>query len=201
MDRQCTAKSKSTGQRCGKYAMKGQTVCSKHGGGAPGARKAAARRIEEARLQDKARKELRRLGEPTSGDPGEILLSLVREKAGEVAWLRVQVEALEAEALTWGVTKTVVGSGPNGPVDTEERGAQQHILYGLYHKAQDQLANYASAALRAGIEERQVRVAEQTAHQFTRILTSLQERLDLTSEQSGMWDRVVADVVRAELEQ
>jgi len=36
MTQQCTAKAKSTGNRCTKRAMKGKTVCRYHGGKSPG---------------------------------------------------------------------------------------------------------------------------------------------------------------------
>ena len=45
---QCTARSKSTGQRCKKYAMMGGCVCRQHGGAAPQAKAAAMRRLQQA---------------------------------------------------------------------------------------------------------------------------------------------------------
>ena len=48
---QCTAKSKRSQKRCGKYAMKGQTVCAFHGGKAPRALANAEAAIERADFQ------------------------------------------------------------------------------------------------------------------------------------------------------
>ena len=45
--RQCTAKSTTTGNRCGKSAIKGGTVCDRHGGSAPQVRRKAALRLLE----------------------------------------------------------------------------------------------------------------------------------------------------------
>ena len=44
-DRQCTATAKSSGERCKVAAVKGLTVCWKHGGAAKHARAAGARRV------------------------------------------------------------------------------------------------------------------------------------------------------------
>lgn len=44
-DRQCTAKAKSTGKRCEQSAIRGGTVCWKHGGAAPQVKAAAERRL------------------------------------------------------------------------------------------------------------------------------------------------------------
>ena len=49
--RQCTAKSKRSGTRCGKYAMKAQRVCSFHGGRAPRALANAQKAVERADLR------------------------------------------------------------------------------------------------------------------------------------------------------
>jgi hypothetical protein len=45
--RQCTAKSTTSGERCGKAAIKGGTVCATHGGSAPQVRRKAALRLLE----------------------------------------------------------------------------------------------------------------------------------------------------------
>ena len=49
--RRCTATSKRSGKRCGKYAMKAQTTCAFHGGKAPRALANAQRAVEAADLR------------------------------------------------------------------------------------------------------------------------------------------------------
>jgi len=56
---QCTAKAKSTQERCTRPAIKGGTVCRFHGGGAPQVKNKALQRILEA--ADPAAAELIRL--------------------------------------------------------------------------------------------------------------------------------------------
>lgn len=44
----CTARAKSTGERCGRAPIPGGTVCKFHGGGTAAARAAGRRRLEES---------------------------------------------------------------------------------------------------------------------------------------------------------
>jgi hypothetical protein len=63
MDRKCTAMSKQSKQRCGRYAIRGGTVCVIHGGKSPQVQRSAAERLRamvhpsltvfEERLKDK----------------------------------------------------------------------------------------------------------------------------------------------------
>ena len=57
------------------------------------------------------------------------------------------------------VAETQFGEGPQGPVDTTTRKVAPHVFVVLLHKAQDQLASYSAAALRAGVDEALVRLA------------------------------------------
>ncbi len=47
MQPRCTAKARTTGNRCKAYAITGATVCRMHGGSAPQVKEAARRRILE----------------------------------------------------------------------------------------------------------------------------------------------------------
>lgn len=201
-DKRCTATAKSTGERCGRPAIKGAKVCRWHGAGSPKVKAAAQRRQAQSTMQARAERILRRrLGmhlDAESPDPAQILLNLVAQKAIEVEWLDQKIQELDSdEELFWGKTKHVEGTGPDGPIDQETREAAQNIVYQLLHKAQDQLAKYTSDALRAGIEERQTKMAEQTAQQFTWIVNQLKSRLELTPEQQQAWDPLVIEIMQA----
>ena len=181
--RKCQAASKKRpGEQCGAYPVRGLTVCRAHGGASKKSRAAAARNLEQEKLARVAR----RLGTPhTDLDPAQALLDLVAAKAGEVEWLRHQVETLESDGeLWWGTTKqSVEDDAALGTKTSYTTEARQHIVYAMLHKAQDQLARYAAETLKAGVDERQVRVAERTGEQFEAVLTSLLTAINATPEQ------------------
>lgn len=178
----CTAK-KSDGSSCKAYAIKGGKVCRVHGGATRQVRAAAARRAQE----EAARKQLAALGEPEPVDPSDALLHLISWKYGEVKWLRQRVQDLPGDELTWGVAQTDVGVGPEGPIDRVTEKASPSVWWALLRQAEDQLANYAERALRAGIEERKVRIAEQQGDIIAAVMMNIFNRLALTPEQ---WEAV-----------
>jgi len=83
------------------------------------------------------------------------MLDVIAYQAGMVAYWRSVVEAIDDDSLTWGATK--VNDGPTGT--TEE--AKPHIAYSLLDEAQSKLVRYCAEAMKAGVAERQVRLAEQ----------------------------------------
>ncbi|MCI4012362.1 hypothetical protein [Brevibacterium sp. ZH18] len=177
----CQATSKKRGDQCKNYPVRGLRVCLRHGGGSKKARAAATRNLEQEKLTRVAR----RLGTPrTDLDPAQALLDLVASKAGEVEWLRHQVELLETDGeLWWGKTKESEEDNPMGGKSETVHEARQHIVYTLLHKAQDQLARYAGETLKAGVDERQVRIAERTGEQFEAVITALLPAIGATPEQ------------------
>lgn len=150
---QCIATSRRSGQRCKRPALVGATVCSKHGGSAPQVKAAAARRVEAM----KASAALARIGARAEGDPIALMLDVIAYQAGLVAYWRGRVEQIAEGDLTWGTTKVKTGGDDEGT--TEE--ARPHIAYALLDEAQAKLVRYCAEALKAGVAERQVRLAEQ----------------------------------------
>ena len=183
MKTQCVATAKLSGQRCRRSPIAGSTVCRVHGGSAPNVKAAAARRAQE----EEARRQLAALGEPEQVDPAEALLHLISWKYGEVKWLRQRVQDLPADELTWGIAQTDVGVGPEGPIDKVTEKASPSVWWALLRQAEDQLANYAERALRAGLEERRVRMAEQQGNMVHAVMMAIFDRLDLTPSQ---WETV-----------
>lgn len=188
----CSARSKQSGKRCGNYPVSGGTVCRMHGGKAPQvARKAAARR-----QQDAIRGLLDNLGTPTPVDPGQALLELIAAKNGEVQWLRSVVKELERDALAWGRADYETGVGPLGPVDKYTEKAAVSIWWEMLRKAEDQLASYSSQALRAGIEERRIRLAEGIGNQVATAVRRILDRLNLNAAQQSLVGTVVPEELR-----
>lgn len=187
----CTAKSKQSGQRCLNPRLPGATVCRMHGGQARQVKAAAAERLARAA----ATREAARFGVPVDVDPGTALLDLVHWQAGIVAYWRDQVTRIEADggtdALTWGTTKVKQGGDDHG--ETQE--AKPHIAYAMLDQAQQRLAEYATATLKAGVDERRVRIAEQQGQLLANAIRNILAALHLTPDQ----ELLVGTVVPAQL--
>lgn len=187
-DRRCTATSKQTGKRCGAWAIPGGTVCKWHGGNTPNAKKAAAQRLQE----DQARADAARFAARTDIHPADALLELVQYQAGIVDYWRGRVEDVNDADLEWGVTREKTGGDDAGT--TSE--AAPHIAYRLLTEAQDKLAAYAAAALKAGVDERRVRLAEQQGALVAQVIRGVLAALNLTPEQEALVPRVVPEQLR-----
>jgi hypothetical protein len=112
------------------------------------------------------------LGIPVETDPGEALLGELAETAGNVAFYRQLVQQLpghpEPDEYLSGKDGDGRwergGPGVYGPtfhvsgVPTGE--ARPHVLVQLYNRERKHMVDVASAALRAGVEDHRVRIAE-----------------------------------------
>lgn len=187
----CTAHT-SSGRPCKRPPNRGMSVCNSHGGRAP---QAIAGREKRAR-EDQARADAQRFAARTDIHPADALLELVHYQAGIVTYWRGRVEELQAEDLEWGTTQHREGSGPEGPIDVETKEAVPHIAYKLLTEAQDKLAAYASAALKAGVEERKVRLAENQGQLVAQAIRAILDALDLTEAQRELVPTVVPAQLR-----
>lgn len=192
----CKAKARSTGERCKKNSVTGATVCGTHGGSAKQVKAAGKRRHAEG----KAAEAMRLLAAPVDIDPANALLELVQWTAGEVRYWRAEVARIaedEVETLTWGKTKAEEGTGPQGLIDSETREAVPPVAYRMLESAQDRLAKYATAALRAGVEERRVKLAEDQGSAVAGAIRRILERLDLLEWQAELVPTIVPEELRA----
>lgn len=117
--------------------------CKMHGGSSPGGR-VQGQRLEAAHIVDV-------WGIEVETTPGQALLDLCRAKASEVAWWQTKVAALSPTERT-------------NPAAAGHANAAVHPTIDSLHHAQDQLAAYAAACLRAGVDAALV-VAAQTSAQ------------------------------------
>jgi hypothetical protein len=133
----CTATAKGTGERCRRAAIRGGTVCVKHGGSSPPVRAAANRRLEEREAATAAVRMLKQLGAepPPDVHPVAHLLDELRQAAAVAEWL-----------------------GPQAVMDGPKSGT-----WSVWERERDRRAKLAKTALDAGIAERQVRLAEDHA--------------------------------------
>lgn len=178
----CTAHRRD-GAPCRNDPMRGQSKCRMHGGKSRGAEANGERRQGEER----ARRALESFGAPAENvaDPGAVLVGLIEVSAGLVDFYREQVRDLDPGALVWGVTKTKAtaagsmlltfghtgseddedseigltdfGSAPSSEVESK---ASVSIWLQLFDAERDRLARLAVAALKAGVQERQIQLAE-----------------------------------------
>lgn len=139
-----------------------------HGGKSPRALQAVDRRRVEAEVRST-------LGIPLEVNPLQALLGQVYEAAGNVEFLRQKVQKLECLWYSYERgAKTAVGTDENGEPMTETitvLEVKPHILVQLYNQERDRLAHYAELCIKAGVAERQVKVAEAEATMMAACIT------------------------------
>ena len=196
----CGARNRA-GKKCTRYPVKGGTRCPSHGGKSPQSKAAAERRQNTQR----ADRELRALGYDPHAlnlDPAEQLLRLVSDKAREVQWWRELVDSVTRDDknetnLIWGVLKREKGVGPLGPVDSTTEGPALHMAVQGLHAAEDALARYATAALKAGVQQRQLEIQEALALQFVGAIHKIIGALQLTAAQQQTAATIIPTVLRS----
>lgn len=198
--RRCWARAKSRGgAQCPNRAMKGQKVCRMHGGAAKHSIAKGEERVTEA----KAAALVATYGRKIETTATEALLDEVQWTAGHVAWLRERVQEIESDAavagtdrehpLVWGVTREKSGGEDFGT--TEE--AAPNIWLKLYQQERAHLVKVCSEAIRAGIEERRIRLAEQQGQLVAQAIRAILADLELTTEQQARVPEVVPRHLRA----
>ena len=130
--------------------------CKLHGGANPSGRKSAS--IIRARM------EVAEWGARMDITPAEALLELVQTKAAEVAYWTYRVGQLtdaDRAGLIVSSTTDEQGQGPQGSSDKSVtvHSSDLNVFLKALHKAQEQLATFSAAALRAGVDEALVRIA------------------------------------------
>lgn len=156
--RQCGARNRD-GSRCRQWKLAGATRCKQHGGKSPNAVAAAKRRIEER----EAEAAMVTYGLPREVDPHTALLEEIHRSAGHVHWLASIVSQLERDALVRGITKTV--TLPDGTRRVEAEAAVNTWVQ-LYQRERDLLRRVCVDAVKAGVEERRVRLEEDLARRM-----------------------------------
>jgi hypothetical protein len=107
-------------------------------------------------------------GAPIEVDPGIALLQEIHRTAGHVAWLERRVRTMKESEMVWGKTmveeESKEGGGPTGDYTLVRRqmSATVNVWWQIYQKEREHLARISLAAIKAGIEERRVRLAERS---------------------------------------
>lgn len=184
--RKC-ARVKRNGDQCGNYACTGQTVCPSHGG----KRELARRRRAEVESELKVR---RYLGKRAEGvpDPGRVLLEEVARTASIVAWLEDKVAGLASDdQVGWGVTEVVDSSVEGSEGRTTKMSAQMSVWVDMLQRERSHLVKACQVAIQAGLQERQVRVAEAQGALVAGVIRGILGDLLLTQAQWSLVQEVV----------
>lgn len=184
----CAAKAKSTGVQCARFAIMGGTTCRVHGSGNKRSKLAAKRNVEEAA----AKAAMVTLGLPVDGSATDLLLGEVRWATGHVQWLRGKVQELDPQMLVWGTTKVVVSEDGR---DTTQAAAAS-MWYELYDRERKHQATLLALALKSGVDERRVRLAESQGEQVAAAIKAILADLGLTAEQQAAAPEVASRHLR-----
>lgn len=193
--RVCGATARHTGEKCQLQAgfgtdHVGYGRCKFHGGSTPKHRAAAAREIAA---------EMVAAGSPVEIHPLDAILKAVSIAAGEVNYFTVLIRTLTLEDV--GVQDMKIrplSRGKEGDSKTEtvvEKTTQAdlHLWVRARQDSLDRLVKYSKTALDAGIDERRVKMAEQTGGLIVRVLTHALDAIGLTSEQKRRAPEIVKE--------
>jgi hypothetical protein len=179
---------------CMGHRIKGAEVCRMHGGSAPQVRAAGERRIQE----EKVRRIAATYGAPREVDPNAFVLELIAISAGAVSWMREIIAELDPDALVYGLRQESrqEGRGPEGPVDvtTAVHGMALHGWIEAFHKERTHGLACAATAIKAGLMERQVQVAERRGENTGQWLKVSHEEAGISLTQDEMRRLLAAGV-------
>lgn len=135
----------------------GHGRCKWHGGASPSGSKAGKRAAAESAVAT--------YGLPIEVDPADALLDEVARSFGHVHYLLAKVRETDPDRLVWGRTEKVFrDSGEFPGVDTTEA-AKPNAWLELYMRERDYLRRVCVDVLKAGVDERRLRMAEEDQRQ------------------------------------
>ena len=145
--------------------------CRRHGGASPQA--------QVAGVVELAKREAAVMGQPLDISPGDALLQCIQIAAGEVQFASEQIARLEAGEAVGPVVTTSRGSSKDRGkfAEIHEGAPALHIWIRVRQQAMDRLVNYSSVAIKAGLEERRVKIAEQTGQLIASAVRGILEEL------------------------
>lgn len=167
---------KKDGKRCGLSPVTGSTVCHKHGGAAKHVKESGInKRNTRAAIEEAYTKAMGNLGGQHLTPTQHLKLSLYLSY-NVVAVLTRQVEQLK-DITQW-----------------SENERTSHIIYRLWNEERDRYAKLAKMCIDAGIAEREIRIMEQQADVFSRVIFNILGKFDIDVDNPD-----VGNIVREEL--
>lgn len=190
----CQAK-RTNGEPCKAWAIKGAKVCRVHGGSARQVRRKAVERVKEAKAAEVAKLFV----EAVDTTPGEALVDLVQWTAGEVIYWRREVARIaedSPEKLTASLARVESGEKSDMYFQVKTVEVQAHISYRMLTSAQERLAKFSAMALKAGVEERRIKLAENQGELVVMAIRMILSDLALTPEQQERVPEIVPRALR-----
>lgn len=138
-----------------------------------------------------ARREQMVMGTPLPIEPHEAILQCIAIAAGEVRYASERIAELDlADAVGNVVTTTTrplkTGGGGENPgtlvEETRHEAPALHIWISTRRAAMDRLVQYSATALKAGVEERRVRVAENVGQALADAIRGVLEDLGVSDD-------------------
>ena len=180
-ERRCTATNRA-GTQCGKYAIKGGTVCTAHGGRTPNVQRRAQQNLALQEAEANATATLAHIGLRPITDPIVELSKVAGEILAFKDALAQRVNALQDPAYS------LLGQ--------ERLRAEVE----LYERAMDRTVRVLDALGKHDLETRRVQVEEQTAAMFSFIIHGVLSDLNLDDAQQARSMATVETWVRKALE-
>lgn len=169
----CTAVSRRTGKPCGSYAVKGTTVCRKHGGSAPQIKKAAKLNYARYIVKEKVRREV-----------GALAVDVPIES--RVTDPLIELQRLTTEAIHF---KDILGQMVNKLNDvehfTEEGSVQIRAAVQLYGEAMDRTAKFLDMAMKHDIAGKIVQIEAAKVSAISAAISRALASAGLSSEQES----------------
>lgn len=175
----CTAH-RSDGTPCQAPAIRGGTVCQAHGGSAPAVRRRAEirRMVQDWRLDTP---------EVDPGDQLARMIAVTAHRQATAAWLMDQL-AGGADPDDWRrLLRQLIGARETSNGVVEYRRELQRVEA----EERERLAKFCELAIRAGLDERRVQLAEDQARVLVGVLDAVRARLALTDAQAELWRSAV----------
>lgn len=169
----CTAVSRRTGNPCRSYAVKGTTVCRKHGGSAPQIKKAAKLNYNRYIVQEKVRREV-----------GALAVDVPIES--RVTDPLIELQRLTTEAIHF---KDVLGKMVNELNNiehiTDEGTVQIRAAVQLYGEAMDRTAKFLDMAMKHDIAGKIVQIEAAKVSAISAAISRALASAGLSSEQES----------------
>lgn len=135
------------------------------------------------------------MGMPLPVEPQDAILECIRIAAGEVAYASERIRDLEPDDAVAPVKRTLTRETDDGTVQEVRLEAPAlHVWIQVRRQAMDRLVAYSLAALKAGVQERLVQIAEQQGMLLAQAIQGILREL-------GVQDRPeAAQIVRKHLQ-